>query len=69
MDFLSLDRELTDLSTMVKQKLLHFPRIDEAEAQVVVRVRSRVPVTIGAPNVPGFVVPAAATVHAIGTAF
>ncbi len=49
-------------------KILHSPCIDEAEAQVAVGVAGIVPVAVGAPEVPGVVVPAAAAVHAIGTA-
>jgi hypothetical protein len=49
-------------------RILHSPCIDEAEAQVAVGVARIVPVAVGTPKVPGIIVPAAATVHAIGTA-
>ena len=45
---------------------LPIPRAQEAKAQVVVPVAGFVPVPIGTPDVPRFVVPAAATDHPVG---
>ncbi|MEO5333742.1 MAG: hypothetical protein H7839_17155 [Magnetococcus sp. YQC-5] len=64
-----LGREKRTLRSTVMKQILSLSRTGEAGTKVVVAVVGRVVVAISTTQVPGVVVPGAATIHAVGAAF